>query len=276
MENTFNGFGDQTFSDDFEGFGFDGGETPAQETAEKPKTAKHATLNDIPLSQINGLQNAKYASLEDAQDDIMSMDAAEIQRRKENGEAFVWVKTIIDKEDWITKDDGKRVLKSPKFLGWLVITNDSNGMPRAMTDAGLLAYITNNCPQTGKIGSGATGLQLRHAIRNNNSAKGGNFTNSIVISLVPMDKTISKYAPEKIETAKYPVFEEDGVTPVTVLRPGAKKDYPLATDFIQKYEWKPEYEDIFKRKSNSAKKKDAASEEAFKILTLIQGLKPQA
>ena len=277
MENTFKGFGEESFENEFQGFGFDGGEEAVAETvapATAPRGAR-AKLGDIPLSQINGLQNGKFADLEAAQDAIMAMDPAEVQRRKENGENFVWVKTIIDKEEWVTKEDGKRVLKSPKFLGWLVITNDSNGMPQAMADATLLAYITNNCPQTGKIGSGETGLQLRHAVRKNKSAKGGNFTNTIVISLVPMEKSISKYAPSKIETAKYPVFEEDGVTPVRVLRPGAPSDSEIATDYIQKYEWKPEYEEIFKRKPNRTKKKDQASEEAFKILAFMQGLKPQ-
>lgn len=278
MENTFKGFGEEEFNEEFQGFGFDSAEDVTAEVA--PTTAPAPTgarsrLNDIPLSQINGMQNGKFRDLEAAQDAILSMDGGEVQRRKENGEEFQWVKTIIDKANWDDKD-GKKVLKSPKFLGWLVIKGDSAGAPVAMTDAGLLAYITNHCPQTGKVGTGETGLQLRHAIRKNKSAKGGNFTNTIVISLVPMEKTISKYAQEKIEEAKYPLYEEDGVTPLTELRPGAPKDSKVATDYIQKYDWKPEYEEIFKQKRAKTKKKDQQSAEAFKILAFMQGLKPQA
>lgn len=281
MENNnagFGGFGEETnFGGGFGG-GFDAETTNVDAgfggaTQATPVQAARGTFNDIPLSQIQNLQSGKYNDIESAKDAIMAMAPEDVQRRKENGRAFKWVKTIIDKITWTTNEKGKQVLKSPKFLGWSVITNDSNGMPEPMTDAQLLSYITAHCPKTGKIGEGETGLQLRHALRKNKNGKAGGFTETSVISLVPMEKNVSKYDERKLEEAKQQVFEEDGVTPKMVLRPGAKKDSTLASDQIQKYDWKPEYREVFETKKNAkTQKKDIQSEEAYAILAYMNGL----
>lgn len=284
MENQFGGFEEQPVG--FGGFGGFGdtvegaaatGELGTEIATTVKATAK-ATIGDIPFSQINGLQDGKYPSLEGAKEAIMSLDGAELQRRKENGLAFRWIKTIVDKIEWKTDAKGKRVLKSPKFLGWLVVTNDTNGTPTALTDAQLLSYITAHCPQSGKIGTGAEGLQLRHAVRKNRSSKGGNFPNSMVITLVPSEKGVYKYQEDKLEPAKAGVFEDDGITPVKVLKPGARKDSTNSADFIQKYDWvSEEYKALFgTRRSSKVQKKDKQSAEAFEILAYMQGLKDES
>lgn len=280
MENQFGGFDQQAAGfGDFAGF--DAGEnTPTVDaTATAPVTTTgRNTIGDVPLSQISGLQNGKYSDLDKAKDAILALPPEELQRRKENGLAFRWIKTIVDKVDYTTDENGKRKLKPVKFLGWQVVTNDTNGTPTIMTDAQLLSYITAHCPQSGKIGTGAEGLQLRHAVRENKSSKGGNFTNSIVISLVPAQKGVSKYQEDKLLPAKTIVYEEDGVTPVLVNKPGAKKDSTKASDKIVKYDWiSEEYRQVFgTKRSSREKKKDLKSQEAFEILVYMNGLRDES
>ena len=100
----------------------------------------------------------------------------------------------------------------------------------------------------------------------------------MVIALVPSEKGVYKYQEDRLEAAKAPVYEADGVTPVKVLKPGAEKGSTKASDFIQKYDWKnEEYRKLFgTRKSAKAKKKDAASVEAFEILAYMNGLKDES
>lgn len=235
-------------------------------------------IGDVPVSQINGLQNGKYQSMHSAREAIMALAPEELQRRKENGLAFRWVKTIVDKIEWTTNKKGRRVLKSPKFLGWLVVTSDTNGTPVPFTDAQLLSYVAAHCPRTGKIGTGDEGLQLRYAIRKNRSSKSGNFPDTMVVTLVPVTKTVTKYHEDKLEAAKVGLYEEDGVTPLLGLKPGAKKDSTADSDYIQKYGWKtPEYEEIFGRKQSSkTQKKDKKSAEAFEILAYMNGLRDES
>ena len=278
------GFGEQNnggFGGGFGGTGFEGGAgfgdptvqpqaQPQGDPSQGGTISTGAKFEDIPISQINGLQGAKYASYEDAQEAIHQMTTEEIVNRKNNSEQFKWKKTVIDKEDWETDEKGNRKLKSPKFLGWLVERADTNGQEIPMTNDQLLAYIAGHCSQNGIIGSGDTGLRLRYSMRDNKSAKSGNYKATLVITLAPLNKKLSKYAEGRVVAAKEPLWNDDG-TPKMILRPGKKADSTDPNDRVQEYGFKQGFEIFKKKRTTKDKKNDQKSQKAFNVLFQIYG-----
>lgn len=273
------GFGD--FGSD--GFGAEGGfgggiGEPVVNTS-APQVNTGAKLDGIPLSQIKGLQNAQYDSLESAEEALHSISRDELLRRRECSEAFQWVHTIVDKANWHTNDKGNRVRKQSKFLGWGVITADSAGAVIPVTNSQLLAYIAANGTPDGVIGSGATGLRLNKSIREKANPKAGDFTRTAVLSLTALDnKVVSKFSEEKVVEAKEPIWEDEAKTiPKMRLKPGKKKDSPRTDEYYtQVWDFKEEYA-MFVPARGGGRKKAKKSEDAFKMLVLMMGLnQPEA
>lgn len=240
-------------------------------------TTAPAMYKGYPLSEINGMQNAQFESPEAAREALDGMDPADLQRRKQNSDAFKWLQTVVDKDVWVPskKDPNKMQLKSPKFLGWVVETFDSDGAPVKMTDAELLAYVAGNCHPCGRLGSGNTGLALKESTRENNNSKNPQYRATTVISLVPVVKGLTKYSPDKVVAAKEKVFNPDG-TPKTRIRPGVKQEDATADDYIQEWAFKPDFAEKFNtRKARSQRKAEEDSKGAFIALIMREGTKPQ-
>lgn len=277
-----NGF--ENFGGGFDAFGggasFDAEQVaPAAPTPPTPPLGPSGgTFNGIPFSQIKGLQTGQYSDLDAAAEAVMSLSREELARRRANSEAFQWVKTVVDKiEPPTILADGKKKHKNPKFLGWSVILNGTNGQEEYMTDAELLSYVVANCDRSGKLGQGDEGLQLRSALRNNRSASATSYKHTMVVSLHPMTK-ISKYDPSKLLAAKEIAYKPDG-TPERVLKPGKPKEIDglpnnNPEDYIDKYVWKKGFEKFDRHYGKNSKqtKRDKKSADAFNLLVFQQGL----
>lgn len=258
--------------DGFGGMGFGTG----NDLGNVPNTG--AKLGDIPLSQIDGLQNSQYDSIDSAKEAIYSMDKEELARRAECSRAFQWVSTIVDKANWYTNEKGNRVRKSSKFLGWAAITADTSGGIEYFTDAELLSYIAANGSPNGRIGVGEDGLRLNHSVRENKNAKVGGFARTSVFSLTPLEKGVSKFSEEKVIEAKEPVWEDDAKTiPKTRLKPGKRKDSPETSEnYSQVWAFKPGFEKFENKSNRKGKAAEEKSRTAFETLILVNGTNPQA
>jgi hypothetical protein len=232
--------------------------------------ATRSTLDGVQTTTQSTIQAGGYRDITAVQERFANLSKEEAEERRANGAAFQWISTYVEKVEWEQHktDPDKQQLKNPKFLGWEVITADSSQMPKPISNNDLLAYIIKNCPETGQIGSGATGLKLRE-VKRTDKATGDTYKS---VTLVPQDSKIKKYEPTKVKAAKRQKFEEDEVTPVLQLKQSAKgKENPEPSDYKYVYEWiSEEVEKALGKKRSLRNKSEQKSTNAFNTLVFLQ------